>query len=61
MSETMSGIGLSRFFHRAYTIVDLFLPFEHIKGPLSGLFFITDKCRTEDLGGGAFFASKVNE
>ena len=28
--------------------------FEHIKGPLSGLFLITDKCRSKDFRGGAF-------
>ena len=59
MSETISGIGLSNIFYRAYTIVELFKNFlehifEHIKGPLSGLFFITDKCKTKEIRGGAF-------
>ena len=28
--------------------------FEHIKGPLSGLFYISDKSRTKEIRGGAF-------
>ena len=35
--------------------------FQHIKGPLSSLFWGTDKCRSEDLRGGAFSIPQTNK
>ena len=47
--------GILELFYWANTIVDFFKHiFKHLKGPQSGLFFITDKCRTEEISGGAF-------
>ena len=34
--------------------------FKHINGPLSGLFWRTEKCRSEDLRGGGFSTHQRN-
>ena len=42
----------SNFYYQAYAIFEHI--FEHIEGPLSGLFFITNNCKSEEIRGGAF-------
>ena len=34
--------------------------FEHINGPLSGLFYRTEKCRPEEIRGGAFNIRQIS-
>ena len=54
MSSIRKNKPLSTFFSQKCTIVDLFLIlelFKLIKGPLSGLYYNTDKCKPEDSQG----------
>ena len=44
-----------KLFYRAYAI------FEHITGPLSGLFWRTEKCRSKDLRGGVVLLASAQK
>ena len=53
--DTIAFIGILCHFLPFSYFFNFFKHFlEHINGPLSGLFYRTDECSSEDLRGGAF-------